>query len=91
MPGSLKRVRERMFSGCETLESIVLGEGIVAIETAAFAGCTSLTSLTIPESVTEICENAFEDCDDENLIIYASADSYAATFAGENDIQFREI
>ena len=50
-----------MFSGCESLRSITLPEGITEIGESAFAGCSSLTELTIPDSVTAIRKGAFDN------------------------------
>ena len=50
------------FSGCKTLASIDLPEGLVSIGQYAFYGCTGLTSLTLPNTVTSIAYRAFEGC-----------------------------
>lgn len=47
---------------------------------------TSLKKVIIPESVTEIGERAFDGC--KNIIIYGYTDSYAETYATENNIPF---
>lgn len=54
----------------------------------AFDGCRDLTSITIPESVTYILTDAFEDCDREHFTIYGYRNSYAETYAEENNIHF---
>ena len=46
----------------------------------------SLKKVIIPESVTEIGERAFDGC--KNIIIYGYTDSYAETYATENNIPF---
>ena len=50
------------FSGCSSLTSITIPEGVTSIEERAFFGCSSLTSITIPERVTSIEEYAFYCC-----------------------------
>ena len=50
------------FSGCTSLTSVTIGDGVTSIGDYAFPGCTSLTSVTIPNSVTSIGENAFRFC-----------------------------
>lgn len=47
---------------------------------------TSLKKVIIPESVTEIGERAFDGC--KNINIYGYTDSYAETYATENNIPF---
>ena len=51
-----------VFSGCTSLTSITILEGVTEIGSYVFSGCTGLTSITIPESVTEIGESTFEGC-----------------------------
>ena len=50
------------FSGCTSLKSVTLAEGVEGIGAGVFEGCTSLASVTIPESVTEIGGGAFKGC-----------------------------
>lgn len=57
----------------------------------AFYGCTELTSITIPESVTGMSEDMFKDCNLDNFIIYGYKNSYAETYAKENNICFSSL
>ncbi len=50
------------FSGCSSLTSITIGDGVASIGGYAFFGCSSLTSITIPDSVTSIGSQAFAYC-----------------------------
>ncbi len=50
------------FSGCSSLTSITIPEGVTKIDFGAFYKCTSLTSINIPDSVTIIGNSAFEGC-----------------------------
>ncbi len=52
----------RAFSGCTSLTSITLPEGLTSIGIRAFYGCTSLTSITLPEGLTSIGVSAFHNC-----------------------------
>ena len=51
-----------VFSGCSSLTSIKIPEGVTSIKSSAFLGCSSLTSIDIPESLTSIGSYAFEGC-----------------------------
>ena len=50
------------FSGCTSLESVIIPSTIKKIECYAFKDCTSLKSITIPSTVKEIRYRAFEKC-----------------------------
>ena len=50
------------FSGCDSLTSITIPEGVTSIGDYAFTSCDSLTNITIPDSVTSIGEEAFREC-----------------------------
>ncbi|MBQ2175142.1 MAG: leucine-rich repeat domain-containing protein, partial [Alphaproteobacteria bacterium] len=61
------------FSGCESLTTINIPEGIINIGMDAFRGCTNLTNITFPSSISNIGKFAFYGC--TNLIspIYNSS------------------
>lgn len=48
-----------IFSGCTSLEEVVLPDSVTRIPDGIFNGCTSLSSINIPEGVTSIGEYAF--------------------------------
>ena len=50
------------FSGCTTLTSITLLEGLTSIGDSAFNNCSGLTSLTIPSTVTSLGYRPFQYC-----------------------------
>lgn len=62
-------VTEIMLLGCETLESIVLPNGLKKIGGAAFIHCRALKSIEIPNTVTEIDMWAFRDSGIESLTL----------------------
>ncbi len=49
------------FRGCESLETIVIPDGVTYIGCGAFSGCTSLKDITLPSNVEYIGHHAFED------------------------------
>ncbi len=55
----LRTIYNGMFSGCSSLQTIMLPDSTTSIETDAFKNCSLLYNLTIPAKVTEIQENAF--------------------------------
>ncbi len=54
----------------------------------AFEMCTGLTSIVIPASVTFIPADAFQYCNIDDFTIYGYKNSYAETYAQENNIHF---
>ena len=60
--GKVYTIKKGAFSGCVNLKSVVIPNGVTAIEENTFFGCTSLTEVTIPDGLTSIGENAFSGC-----------------------------
>ncbi len=50
------------FSGCMSLESIEIPDGITEIYPSTFYGCTMLSEITLPSSIRKIDELAFYNC-----------------------------
>lgn len=50
------------FSGCKSLKSINIPNGVTQIKRETFSNCESLNDINIPNSVTQIDERAFENC-----------------------------
>ena len=50
------------FSGCQSLQSITIPDGVTDIRYNAFGYCISLRSISIPDSVTCIGNYAFNNC-----------------------------
>ena len=55
-------IGENAFSGCSSLTSINIPDGVTSIGGYAFYGCSSLTSITLPDGVTSIGNSAFFGC-----------------------------
>lgn len=51
------------FPGYETIERIIIEEGVTHIGSHSFAGCTSLKSVTFPTSLKQIGVGAFGRCE----------------------------
>ena len=51
------------FKSCDNLTSVVIGDGLKAIEVGCFSGCPKLKNVTIGKNVTSIAEGAFYNCD----------------------------
>ncbi len=66
IPGSIKKVPIRVFAGSETLETVILGEGVEEIdysaESGAFENCKNLKKVVLPSSLRSIGYKAFSYC-----------------------------
>ena len=68
------------------VENIDIPNSVTHIGNNAFFSCKVLKRITIPDSVVSIGEKTFFGCD--NLTIYGIKNSYAETYAKENNIPF---
>ncbi len=82
----LQEIPGQAFYGCGALSEIALPESVTTIGERAFENCAGLVKIGIPASVESIADNAFKGCDD--LCIYCTKDSYALSYAVENDIRY---
>lgn len=79
-------MKSNAFSWCSNLKSITIPNSDTSIGVCAFYACGSLISIIIPDSVTSIGTGAFSYCD--KLTIYGTANSYAKTYAEDNNIPY---
>jgi hypothetical protein len=62
IPSNVREIQNSVFSGCYSLESVIMEEGLLSIGENAFGGCAKLTSIDFPNSLTTIGESAFGGC-----------------------------
>ena len=87
---NLLGMADKIFYKCEYLETIIIGGSVKEIESKSFAECPSLQTVVIPDGVEEISDDAFENSTD-NLTIYCNEESYAESYAKENNIQYTTL
>ena len=68
-----KGIADSVFTGCGSLTSVTIPDGITSIGDSAFRDCENLTSVTIGNGVTSIGDSAFRYC--ENLTFVTIPDS----------------
>jgi hypothetical protein len=62
LSNSITVINDNTFSGCSSLESVIIPKGVTTIGYNAFANCYGLASVTIPTTVTSLPYYAFENC-----------------------------
>ena len=55
-------IGESAFYGCSSIETCILGEGIININSSSFSSCYKLKQIIIPNSVISIGNSAFQNC-----------------------------
>lgn len=58
----MSRINIQMFSGCTSLQTVKIPEGVIEIGLKAFYNCSNLKKITLPSSVTVIKGDAFKNC-----------------------------
>ncbi|MBR2479682.1 MAG: leucine-rich repeat domain-containing protein, partial [Clostridia bacterium] len=64
-------IKNHAFSGCTSLNSVIIPDNVTSIGERAFYSCDSLTSVPIGNSVTSIGGYAFYDCDSLSRVYFA--------------------
>ena len=84
-----KVVCDNAFSGCFSLQELVIPSSVKSIGDNAFSGCSSLQKLVIPSSVTSIGGWAFQNCSSlQELVIPSSVKSIGDNaFSGCSSLQ----
>lgn len=77
-------ISEWSFINCSNLSDVTISDSVTSIGSEAFYKCTDLTNITIPDSVTSIGSSAFN----KNTQILCNKDSYAQTYAIDNNIAY---
>ena len=87
MPKSIKEIGYLAFSAAG-LTSVVIPDGVTAIDKCLFANCKALTSVKLHKNITSIAESAFSNC--ESLVSINLPDTLTTieeyTFYGCNNL-----
>lgn len=62
VPQGVTEIGEYAFSGCETVETLIMHEGVKSIGRLAFRDCVSLRTVKLPESLERLGQGAFMRC-----------------------------
>lgn len=86
IPSGVTRIEDSAFA-YTALTEVIIPDGVTEVAVRAFQGC-NLTKAVIPASVISMDKYTFEARYKKNLTIYGMQNSYAQTYAQENDINF---
>lgn len=100
IPNNVKTIGSSAFQACESLESVVIGDGIVDLsQYAVFRYCTNLKHVEFGKSVAVISQHAFGNCGFESLFIpanittlsssaFSSCANLTSVIIGENNSEY---
>jgi len=80
LPAKLNTIEERAFFGAESLERVIVAEGVTEIASLAFAN-SSLKEISLPASLVSIEDDVFSGC--SGLKVRAPKGSFAYNWAVE--------
>ena len=86
---ALSVIPRNCFSGCSSMVTAVISQGITTISDKAFNNCSSLESVTIYPSVETIHDTAFDGC--TLITISGYNDTYAQQYAKDHNIPFASL
>jgi len=67
-------IGDNVFQGCETLQSVILPEGMTSIGTSAFEGCNNLERVVLPSTITSVGNYAFSTAS-QSIAMYFYGDA----------------
>ena len=62
LPSSIKTIEHNAFDSSQTLQEVVLSEGITEIGVRAFCHCPELTTINIPSTITFLSDGVLNGC-----------------------------
>ena len=91
IPESVTEIGYMSFKNCKSIKEITIPENVKSIGAYCFEDCTGLAKVIFKDNSgsgfeVTINDDAFADC--TNMTIYGYPDSYAETYAKENNIPF---
>ena len=91
LPETLKVIGYQAFSNCQSLEELIIPEGIEEIMSGAFEECINLVQIKIPSSITNIEMNLFKNCAHLERITLSDGLKKIGESAFENCIRLIEV
>ncbi len=69
IPGSIKRMGDGVFQGCDNLKKAIFAEGVKRTGTLTFLGCNNLKKVRLPQSLKVIERSCFLACGLEGITV----------------------
>lgn len=85
IPDSVHEIGENAFNNCQNLESAVIGQRVLYLDSGVFSNCPTLKKIVIPESVTVIDEYAFSGCEISDVYYAGTAAQWSRVRGGGAD------
>ena len=80
-------IEENANENNDSIETVVIGNGIKNVKSKAFADCSNLETAIISDSVESIADDAFKNC--KKLTIVCTSKSNAMLYAQKNNINYK--
>lgn len=91
VPSGVRCIGNSAFSGCGSLQSVEIQEGVTELEAGCFRQCTGLKQIVLPDSVSVIPDRAFYGCRSLSSVSLGSRTSSIGTCAFINCDSLMEI
>lgn len=82
IPGSVTEIEGNAFLLCQSLQTVVLSEGLEKLGSYAFQWCTSIKTITLPSTLRETDGNPFMECHKLSQVIVAGDHAFYEVLDG---------
>lgn len=91
IPNTVTEIQPGAFSGCTSLEKVILPYSLINLGAYAFWGCSSLVSIEIPDSVNTIGYDEFAGCSSLESVSLPSKLTGISSGTFRNCVNLKEI
>lgn len=74
----INKIQYKAFNRCNSVQNIVIPDGVEIIEGWAFEHCKNLKNIFIPKSVVQIDKNPFFDTDLQEIVVDENNENYSS-------------
>ncbi|GEM_PF-3386588 len=80
------------FKACDTVEDVIIPEGVETIGNSAFKNCVNLKFVIIPSTVKTLGYSAFEGCSSLEYVVFKGETEIGdLAFRGDNNIKYLDL